>query len=72
VETPLANVNRETAAHWQSLPVFWFSSHVASHHLAVALQSCAKDQFHCTVDYTTLYSNCEAQKLAKNRKNNLR
>jgi hypothetical protein len=59
-------VNREIAAHWQSLPVFWFSSYVASHQIAVALQSCAKDKFYCTVYY--INSNCEAQKLAKNLK----
>jgi hypothetical protein len=44
------------------------SSYVASHHLAVAPQSGAKDQFYCTVYYITLNSNCEAQKVSKNLK----
>jgi hypothetical protein len=44
------------------------SSYVASHCLAVALQSCAKENFYCTVYYITLYSNCEAQRASKNLK----
>ncbi len=38
----------------------------ASHHLAVASQTGAKDQFCCTVDYITLNSNCEAHRVSKN------
>jgi hypothetical protein len=44
------------------------SSYVASHHLAVAPQSGAKDQFYCTVYYKTLNSNCEAKGLSTNLK----
>jgi hypothetical protein len=32
----------------------------------VAPQSGAKDQFYCTVYYTTLNSNCEAKGVSKN------
>jgi hypothetical protein len=53
--------------HRHSLPVlFWLSSYVASHHLAVAPQSGAKDQFYCAVYSKTLNSNCEAQSHEKN------
>jgi hypothetical protein len=31
-------------------------------------QSGAKEQFHCTVYYITLNSNCEAQRVSKNLK----
>jgi hypothetical protein len=49
-------------ACWCSLPaLFWLSSYVASHHLAMAQQSTAKDQFYCTVYYVTLNSNLDAQ-----------
>jgi hypothetical protein len=41
------------------------SSYVASHCLAVAPQSGAKDQFYCTVYYITLNLNREAQKVTK-------
>jgi len=50
--------------------LFGLSSYVASHHLAVAPQSGAKDQFYCTVYYITLNSNCEAQGASKNLKKN--
>jgi hypothetical protein len=40
-------------------------SYVASHHLPVAPQSVAKDQFYFTVYYITLNSSCEAQKLSQ-------
>jgi hypothetical protein len=36
--------------------------------LSVAPQSCAKDQFDCTVYYITLNWNCEAQRVPKNEK----
>jgi hypothetical protein len=43
------------------------SSYVASHHLAVTSESesVAKDQFYRTVYYSTLNSNCEAQRVSK-------
>jgi hypothetical protein len=44
------------------------SSYVASHFLAVAPQSGAKQFFNCTVNYITLNSNCEAQRASKNLK----
>jgi hypothetical protein len=43
--------------------------YVASHCLAVAPQSDAKQNFYCPVYYTTLNSNCEAQRASKNLKN---
>jgi hypothetical protein len=46
--------------------LFWLSSYVASHHLAVAPQSGAKGQFYCTVYYRTLNSIGEAQAVSKN------
>ncbi len=49
--------------------MFWLSSYVASHHLAVVPQSGKKDQFYCTVYYITLNSSCEAQVVSKNLKN---
>jgi len=49
--------------------MFWLSSYVASHHLAVVPQSGEKDQFYCTVYYITLNSSCEAQVVSKNLKN---
>jgi hypothetical protein len=56
-------------AHWQSpLPLFWLSSCAAIHHLAVASQSGANDQFYSAVDNKTLHSNCEAQRVSKNLK----
>ncbi len=47
------------------------SSYVASHHLAVTSESesGAKDQFYHTVYYSTLNSNCEAQRVSKKWKN---
>jgi hypothetical protein len=36
------------------LPYFGLSSHVSSHHLAVAQQYGAKDKFYSTVNYITL------------------
>jgi hypothetical protein len=46
--------------------LFWLISYVVSHHLAVAQQSSAKDQFYFTVYYITLNSNCAAQGVSKN------
>ena len=48
--------------------LFWLSSYVASHCIAVAPQSGAKQIFYCTVYYITLNSNCEAQRASKNLK----
>jgi hypothetical protein len=45
--------------------LFWLSSYVASHHLAVALQTVAKGKVYCTVYSITLNSNCEAQGMSK-------
>jgi hypothetical protein len=42
--------------------LFWLRKFVASHCLAVAPQSSAKEISNCTVSYTTLNSNCEAQR----------
>jgi hypothetical protein len=54
-------------AHWNSLSaLFWLSINVDSDHLAVALQSGAKDPFYCTVYYITLNSNCEDPVVSKN------
>jgi hypothetical protein len=44
------------------------SSYVASHCLAVAPQTGAKDQFYCSVYYITFNSNCGAQRASKNMK----
>jgi hypothetical protein len=49
-------------------PLFWLSRYVTSHHLAVAPQSGAKDQFYCTIYNITLNSNCEGQGVSKNLK----
>jgi hypothetical protein len=49
-----------------STGLFWFSSYVASHHLAVTPQSGAKDKFCYAVYNITLNSNCEAQRISKN------
>jgi hypothetical protein len=46
--------------------LFWLSSYVASHGLAVAAQSGAKEQYYCTIYYITLNSTCEAQRASKN------
>ena len=54
-------------AHWPGLPAL-FCSYVTSHCLAAAPQSGAKAKFYCTVYYTTLDSNCEAQRASKNLK----
>ncbi len=52
-----------------SMPaLFRLSSYVASHCLAVAPQSGAKQFFYCTVYYITLNSNCEAKRISKNWK----
>ncbi len=48
--------------------LFWLSSYVGSHCLAVVAQSGAKHIFNCTVYYITLNSNCEAQRASKNLK----
>ncbi len=54
---------------WRDMPaLFWLSSYVASHHLAVSPQSGAKDQFYFTVYNITLNSNCEAQWVSKKLK----
>jgi hypothetical protein len=56
-------------AHWRARPaLFWLSSYVASNHLAVASQSGEKYQFYCNVYYKTFNSNCEAQRVSKNKK----
>jgi hypothetical protein len=56
-------------AHWHGLPaLFWMSSYVASHCLAVVPLSGAKENFYCTVYYITLNSNFEAQSISKNLK----
>jgi hypothetical protein len=49
--------------------LFWLSSYVASHHLAVAPQSGAKDQIYWTAYHISLNSNCEAKRVSKNLKN---
>jgi hypothetical protein len=49
--------------------LFWLSSYATSHHLALAPQSGAKDQFYFAVYYITLNSNCEAQGVSKNLEN---
>ncbi len=46
--------------------LFWLSSYVTDHWLAVAPQSGAKQNFYCTVYYIILNSNCEAQRASKN------
>jgi len=49
--------------------LLWLSSYVASHCLAVTPQSGAKQKKnYCTVYYTALNSNCEAQRASKNLK----
>jgi hypothetical protein len=48
--------------------LFWLSSYVASHCLAVVPQSGGKQKFYCTVDYINLNSNSEAQRASKNLK----
>jgi hypothetical protein len=48
--------------------LFWLSSYVTSHYLAVVPQSGAKEQFLNTVCYITLISNCEAQRSSKDLK----
>jgi hypothetical protein len=45
------------------------NSYVASHRLAMAIQSGAKQNFYFTVYYITLNSNCEAQRASKFEKN---
>jgi hypothetical protein len=52
--------------HWHGLPaLFWLSSNVASHHLAVAPQCDAKDKFYFTVYYITLNSNLKLREHLK-------
>jgi hypothetical protein len=48
--------------------LFWLSRYVASHKLAVATQSGAKEQFYCAVYYIYLNKNCEAQRALKKKK----
>jgi hypothetical protein len=56
-------------AHWHSLPaLFWLSSYVASHYLAVAPQSGAKEIFLGAVNYISSNSNCKVQRASKNLK----
>jgi len=45
--------------------LFWLSSYVAGQHLAVALQSGAKDQFCYIVNHINSNLNCEAQRESK-------
>jgi hypothetical protein len=49
----------------QPTGLFWLSSYVASHCLAVVLQSSAKQYFYFNVYYIILNSNCEAQRAFK-------
>jgi hypothetical protein len=64
------NKRIKRTAHGHDLPaLFWLSSYVAGHHLAVAPQYSAKDQMYCTAYYITLNSYCEAQRASKNLKN---
>ncbi len=54
-------------AHWHGPPaLFWLSSYVDSHRLAVAPQSGAKN--YRTVYYITLNSNCDAQRASNFKK----
>jgi hypothetical protein len=46
--------------------LFWSNSYVVSHCLAVVPQSGAKEQFHSSVYYLILNSNCEAQRGSRN------
>jgi hypothetical protein len=46
--------------------LFWLSSCVAGHCLAVAPQIGAKQNFYCTVYYINLNSKCEAHRAFKN------
>jgi hypothetical protein len=48
--------------------MFWLSSYITSHHIAVGSQSGSKDQFNCTVYCLTLNSNSEAEREPKNGK----
>jgi hypothetical protein len=48
--------------------LFWLSSYDNSHHLVVAPQSGAKDQFYNNVKYITLNPNCVAQRASKELK----
>jgi hypothetical protein len=52
--------------------LFWLSSYVASHYLAVVPQSGAKEHIFCSVYNITSNSNCEAQKVSKNLKKMLK
>jgi len=45
--------------------LFWLSSYVTSHYLAVVPQSGAKEKLYCSVYYITLNSHCEAQEHLK-------
>jgi hypothetical protein len=45
--------------------LFWLSSNVASHHLAVVPQSSAKDQFYTKIYYITLNPSCISQRVSK-------
>jgi hypothetical protein len=49
--------------------MFWLSSYVACHCLAVASQSGAKQNFYCTVYYIALNSNWVAHRASKIKKN---
>jgi hypothetical protein len=48
--------------------LFWFSSYVHRHHLALVLQSSAKDQFYSSVYYKIFNSIFVVQRSAKNFK----
>jgi hypothetical protein len=48
--------------------LFWLSNYAASHHLAAAPQSGAKDLFYCTVYNITLNKSCDAQRVSKKMK----
>jgi hypothetical protein len=60
-----------TAHRRRPSALFWLSSYVARHCLAVAPQSGAHQNFYCTVFYITLNSNWEAQRGSKNLKKNV-
>ncbi len=63
---PIVFPGEYIAAYWHGPPALYLlSSYVSGHCLVVASQSGAKVTFYCTVYYTTLNSNCEAQRALK-------
>jgi hypothetical protein len=57
-----------TGTAYSLAALFWSSRYVTNHHLAVAPQSGAKDQFYCTVYCIPLNLNCKAQREFTNEK----